>query len=73
MGNKSKQRNKPGKWSSVKDTNQARQFKRGPVWFGLMSPRVAHTVNAVGIPATDTERAHPLRQRHAPAVLRRVA
>ena len=72
MGNKSKQRTRPGKWSQVRDLVQARQVKRGPAWQGFAPPRVASMVSAVGISATETERAHPLRQRHAPAPLRRV-
>lgn len=73
MGNKSKQRSRPGKWRAVRKTNEARQLRRGQTWFGVTAPNPAPIASAVGIPATETERAHPLRQSHVRMALTRKA
>ena len=73
MGNKSKQRTKPGKWDNVRDLAQARQVKARNSWQGMASPRLDTRASKVGIAATDTERAHPLRQVHGFLRSQRVA
>lgn len=71
MGNKSK--HGAGQWKSVRKTNEARQVRRGQTWFGLTAPNPAPIASTVGIAATKTERAHPLRQSHVRMTLTRKA